>query len=363
MLGVKKYFIRTIAARAAFVLLVSAVLMVSAHARTLSYSTSRPPADTHFAKTIDWWADQIKTRTNGSLEVKIYYMGGLVKLSDAAEAVSAGVADIAYISPAYSPAMLPLWYLENTRTGSSDQYVVTEAFRRVREHFPALKREEKAANMHYITHVSNGPQVLLSNTRPYITPADFEGDKVRMPGSLAASAREANWDVSSVSLSFGDIYSAMGRGTIDGAMTYVPLIESYKHNEVGKYVVEPNLGQNSNVIMMNLDTWNSLLKEQQQVIEGLQRELTRRLAKANIKDEDEARTALQDHPKNPLKFYEITDEQRQIWAEGKIFGEEEMLERMSRFAPEARELHEAYMHEIQDVAQEVAQKGYPWENE
>lgn len=332
-------------------------------ARTLSFATARPPIETNMHEAWQWWSDEITTRTDGSVEIKFHYMQSLVKLKDAAQAVSAGIADIGYMSPAYTPDKLPLWYLENTRTGSSDQYVVTEAFRRIRENFEPLKEEEKRNNMKYIAHLSNGPQVLLSKIRPYITPDDFNGDKVRMPGTMAKVARMAGWNVAPVSLYFAEIYSAMGRGTIDGAMTYVPLIAPHSQNEVGKYVVEPNLGQNSNVVMMNLNTWNSLTKKEQAVINELQDELVVRLARASLEDEAYQREALQNDAKNPLEFKEITEQQRRQWEKGLKLGADEMVKKMSQWNDHAAELHKTYRAEIDKVEAEVKENGYPWESD
>lgn len=341
--------------------LMAATCFATVQARTLSYAMSHPPSDTHVESVWKWWAQQIKERTGGSLEIKYYYMQSLVKLKDAAGAVSAGIADIAYISPAHSPDKMPLWYLENTRTGSGDQYVVAEALRRVRAKDAPLKKEEKRNNMKYIVHVSNGPQVFLSKSRPYLTPEDFNGDKVRMPGTIGKVAMMADWNVSPVSLPFPDIYSAMERGTIDGAMTYVPLIGPTSQNEVGKYVVEPNLGQNSNVVMMNLNTWNSLNQKQQAVIDGLQNPLLVKLARASIEDEAYQREALQNDPKYPLVFKTLTEEQRAEWAKGLQLGEEEMIKQMSRWSKHAAAFHHAYRAEIDKVEQEVKENGYPWE--
>lgn len=341
--------------------LLAAACFTTAQARTLSFALSHPPSETHVNAVWEWWAQQIKERTEGSLEIKYYYMQSLVKLKDAAGAVTSGIADIAYISPAHSPDKMPLWYLENTRTGSGDQYVVAEALRRVRAKDEAIKDEEKRNEMKYIVHVSNGPQVFLSKKRPYLTPQDFQGDKVRMPGTIGKVARMADWNVSPVSLPFPDIYSAMERGTIDAAMTYVSLIGPNSQNEVGKYVVEPDLGQNSNVVMMNLNVWNSLEKNQQAVIENLRNEFMVKLARAALEDEADQRELLQKDPKHPLVFKTITDEQRGEWAEGLRLGEDEMIEQMSRWNKHAGDFHKAFRAEIDKVEKEVAENGYPWE--
>ncbi len=349
----------------AMVLALSTFLAGNAFAatKTLSFALPLAPTGSRVHQTWEWWADTVKEKTGGSVEVKIYYMQSLVKLKDAAQAVTAGIADLAYMSPAYTPDKLPLWYMENTRIGSSDPYVVTEAFRRVRENFPPLREEEKKNNMKYVVHLSNGPQVLISKTHPYTTPDDFQGDKVRMPGTMAKVAKMADWKVDPVSLYFSEIYSAMGRGTIDGAMTYVPLIGPNSQNEVSKYVVEPKVGQNSNVVMMNLNSWQRLSEKEQAVFDGLRTELMVRLARAGIEDEAEQRELLKNDPDNPLIFQELTPAQRQAWEKGLALGDDEMIKQMSRWNRHAGDLHQAYKEEIEKVAREVEAEGYPWDRQ
>lgn len=329
-------------------------------ARTLSYASARPPTDIANTRVLTWWADEIQNCTEGSIEIKFHYMGSLTKLSDALSAVSAGVADIAYVSAAYTAAKLPLWDLANTSYGSGDQYVATEAFRRVRERLPAIKAEEKANNLKYISHISNGGFVLVSSTRPYITPADFNGDKVRLPGTFSKIARVADWPVTVVSLHFADIYSALGRGTIDGAMAYAVTIPPHKLNEVVSYVVEPNVGQNTNSIFMNRDTWSSLSEETQQCFNGLQDELLLRLAKETVADENKFRQTLQNHPTDPLEFYSLEGEHRQVWINAFEAGSDIAVDEASQFTDSAQRLVELYREELEEVEEEVENKGYPW---
>lgn len=343
------------------ILALTAVGGAQAATRTLSFATPDSPAGTKVQKVWEWWADRVNQQTDGTLKIKFYYMGSLVKLKDTEQAVSTGIADMGFMSPAYTPDALPLWYLENTHNGPSDQYVVAKAFHNVRERYQPLRDEEKRNNLKYIMNVSNGAQVYLSTTRPYFTPSDFKGDKVRMPGSTAKVAQLAGWDVTPVSLYFAQIYSAMSRGTIDGTTTYIPLIASFKQNEVGKYVVEPKLGQNSNVVMMNRHTWDSLTDSQKKVINGLEDELLVRTSHASMLEEAHQREALQNDPKYPLIFKTITEAQREQWTTGMALGDKEMVKKMSRWDKHAGELFELYKAEIGKVAKDVAENGYPWE--
>src|SRR5690554_5451125 len=86
-----------------FSVLVAISSLASFHvqARVISYATASPPTDTGVNQAVKWWAEEIKKRTDGDFEVEIHYMGSLVKLKDAVDGVSSGIADAASVVPAY----------------------------------------------------------------------------------------------------------------------------------------------------------------------------------------------------------------------------------------------------------------------
>lgn len=332
-----------------------------AQARNLSYAAANPPTDTGTNRAIRWWGDALKQCTGASLDVKFYFLQSLVKLKDAVDAVSAGVADMGYVVPAYSVSKMPLWYLAASLVGPGDEYVATEAFTRVRERFPEIKQEEEKNNLKYLAHYSIGAPVILSKKRAYLTPADFRGDKVRLPSSHARAALLEGWKVTPVSLTFPEVYSAMDRGTIDGTVTYMTLVDTYKHNEVADHLAVPGRGQQTNVIVMNLDVWNSLSEKEQGCVDTLRPELMQRLARGNVEDTNAARDALAKHPKHPLQIHLLSKEQRGAWEQGWRKADVERLDKVAARNPAARKINEAYLEEMDKVEQEVAEKGYPWE--
>jgi TRAP-type C4-dicarboxylate transport system substrate-binding protein len=332
-----------------------------ADVKRLSYAAANPPGPSGINNALAWWAGEIHQRTGGTLAVEFFHMGSLVKLKDALEGVSSGVADMAYVIPAYTASKLPLWNLATTSQGPGDEWVAVESWRRIRDSTPAIEEEERRNNLKYIGHYSLGPVVLLSKDRPYRSPDDLDGDKVRLPGSYARAAREQGWDVTSVNLTFPDIYTALERGTIDGTMTYMGHIPTYRHNEVASHLVEPAVGQNMNTIVMNRDTWDSLSAEEQAVFDTLRDELLRRLARGNLEERQTVREQLKTDPENPVQFHTINDTQRDQWERGMSRASMDKVAQSAKYAPTATDINERYMGMLEQVEQEIADGGYPWD--
>ncbi len=331
------------------------------NARTLSLAIANAPVDTGEHKALMWWMGAIDQCTQGETKIKGYYLQSLVKLKDALSGVSAGIADIAIIAPGYDQAKLPLWYLSKSDIGSGNQYVTALAFGHIRERFPAIREEEKRNNIKYLSHYSVGPSVILSVNKPYMEPSDLDGAKVYFSSSWSRAANLQGWRVSTVNLSFPDLYSSMERGTIDAFTSYLPLIEAYKHNEIANYAVNPGIGQQMNLIAMNRGVWESLPVKSRECFDSLQSKLLLRLARAELDDSANAQKRLSSAEKYSMQFLEPDDKQKAAWNAGFEKANDEKVERLSKYNQHVAEINKVYLEEVEAVAEAVRQEGYPWE--
>ncbi|CUR45600.1 TRAP-type C4-dicarboxylate transport system, periplasmic component [Alloalcanivorax xenomutans] len=337
--------------------------LAGADTRTLHYATPAPPTDRPSNEVLRWWTNEVKERTNGEIEIEVHWLQSLVKYHDSAQALSSGLADISPMNPEYVESRFPLWTLSQTEIGSGDNYIANEAWHRVLEKNPAMAEELKKNNMVHLIAYSSGPRVNASTSRPYLTPDDFDGDKVRMTPRAVQAAKQANWNVTPVQVAFADIYSAMDRGTINGAQTYTYLMPPYKHHEVAKYAVETGIGQSMVVVNMNLDTWNSLTPEQQQVFAELNDEYRTRMARAGLQEAEDAREMMRTNKEFPTEFHILTAEQQKAWQAALEPVERAYAEKLAKRDPRALEIFESFQNELRAVQKEVADNGYPWQSE
>ncbi len=331
-----------------------------AQARTLHYATPAPPIDDPTTDVLRWWADEIERRTDGSIDIEIHWLQSLIKYQEAMQGVMAGIADISPSNPDYTKARNPLWSLSQTELGSGNHYVAAEAWSRVVEEYEVLGNELKRMGLKNLTSYSSGPRVLISSARPYFVPEDFEGDKVRLTPRSVRTAELANWPVTPVNISFAGLYSALGRGTIDGAQSYLTLMLPFKQNEVVEHAVETGIGQSMIVVNMNRRVWNSLSEHEQQVLEEVSAEFQTRTARVAIEEAKKDRETLENHPEHPVELYKLDAEQRAVWEADYQAAVQEHIEQLVQRNPKAKEIHQAFMKALEEVEQEVEENGYPW---
>jgi TRAP-type transport system periplasmic protein len=83
-----------------------------------------------------------------------------------------------------------------------------------------------------------------------------------------------NLDAVPVVISFGELYSSVEKGVVDGLIWTGVGILNFKFHEVAPHLMDPVFGSVSYLLMMNLDKWNGLGPAQQELLleAGLQLE-------------------------------------------------------------------------------------------
>lgn len=92
----------------------------------------------------------------------------------------------------------------------------------------------------------------------------LEGRKIRASGTYHDLVTELGGSV--VTLPASEIYSSLERGVVDGAAWPVFGAMDYKWYEVADYMTRPTFGVTNLSLFMNLDTWNGLSEDQQQMV-------------------------------------------------------------------------------------------------
>lgn len=99
----------------------------------------------------------------------------------------------------------------------------------------------------------------VSNKKgPVSTPADLAGLKIRTMTSDLQMACMNAWGASATPLSFGEVFTALQQGTVDGVMTTSVLHVSERYYEVEKYITCTDAIPNVHIPIVNGDWYDSL---------------------------------------------------------------------------------------------------------
>ena len=121
-------------------------------------------------------------------------------------------------------------------------------------------------NMTLLGSFHNGFRQLTNAKRPVLTPDDLAGLKIRTPGSAIYQNTFTALGASPSTLNWGEVFTALQQGTIDGQENGLSITNTSGVLEVQPYVTVWSYSYENDLLMFNSDIWNSLNEETQQVL-------------------------------------------------------------------------------------------------
>ena len=213
-----------------------------------------------------WWAAELEQRTGGAVTIEFHWNNSLVVMPEMLEAVKKGVADMGNFVPPYFGTVFPLhgnidgMYVFNDKPLA--RIMANEAYEK---EVPEAAAEWGNAGFVRINSWSTA-NYHVSCTKPVRSLAEFNGLKFRATGPMNPVILKAMGAVP-VGFTHRELYDALMKGTVDGSVTDYDLMFRFKEAEVTPYVIRLNIGANPMLTTaMNMEAWNKLSSEAQQVL-------------------------------------------------------------------------------------------------
>ncbi|MBE0585715.1 MAG: TRAP transporter substrate-binding protein [Desulfofustis sp.] len=112
----------------------------------------------------------------------------------------------------------------------------------------------------------------LYTKKPIRTTADLQGQKIRMMGNPLFVDTMNAMGGNGISMGFGELYSAMQTGVVDGAENNEPTYFTQNHYSVAKYYSLTGHLMIPEIFVMSKVVWDGLSPEDQELIKKLSRE-------------------------------------------------------------------------------------------
>ncbi len=109
-----------------------------------------------------------------------------------------------------------------------------------------------------------GSRSFYTVDEPVHTPADLQGKKIRVMKSQTAVEMVSALGGSGTPISWGELYTALQQGVVDGAENNPPSFYTSKHFEVAKYYTLDEHTFLPDVVLISTYVWNSLTEQEQQ---------------------------------------------------------------------------------------------------
>ncbi len=222
------------------------------------------PPQHPFSRMGAWIVHEIEQRSDGRIKVEYYWSNSLVPAAQLIDALQKGVADIAYINPAYQPGKMPL--MSVISIGVEDVCPSAKALQELVQ-MPEVKAEFDALNIRYLGPLTNNSYGVWTKSKQVRTITDLKGLKLRAVGNHA-NLLHALGGVP-VSMPPTDIYQAIEKGTLDGALGNPSFALGYKWDEVTKYYNPISFGGLGQFVAINKNSWAKLPPDIQKRLDAI----------------------------------------------------------------------------------------------
>ncbi|MFZ7101283.1 MAG: TRAP transporter substrate-binding protein [Peptococcaceae bacterium] len=173
----------------------------------------------------------------------------------------------------------------------------------------AAKEMEKAG-FKVIFFPDYGFRQVVNNVKEVKLPADLDGLKVRTTNSPVEIADYKAFGANPTPIAWGEVYTALQQGTVQGEGNSYSLLWDTKHQEVLKYATEINYNYSADILVMNKDLFDSLDPADQTLLMEAGKEAVAWQRNRANEREAEAEKQFLDFG---IKIYEPTAAEMQEW--------------------------------------------------
>lgn len=242
---------------------ISALMTAGAFAQTVLKSSDTHPDGYPTVEGVKYFGELIKERTAGRYAVEVYHSATLGQEKDTIEQVRSGVIELNRVSMApfngtvkesIVPALPYLFRSEEHMHKVMDGVIGDQ-----------IKAAFEGAGLVVLAFYDAGARSFYNTKKPINTVADMAGMKFRVIQSDIFVDMVAALGANATPMPYGEVYSGMETGVIDGAENNFPSYDTAKHFEVAKFYSLDEHTILPEVFVMNKAAFDKLTPEDQAI--------------------------------------------------------------------------------------------------
>lgn len=215
---------------------------------------------------IDYLADQVEKISGGAIEVTRYTGGTLYSVPEEFEAISSGIVDVGSFLPDFALSTCPyIYFPDRSDISHRDAIEVFNYIVNENAETSALIAEQMAAANVKVLGCEPGGNVTFVSTKPITSFEDARNTKF---GQWSSADFYEALGFTIIATDQSSLYDSLSRGVFETTtMGFAPMM-SAKLYEVAPNILLVNSYGVACYMSVNLDKWNSMTPEQQQVLEA-----------------------------------------------------------------------------------------------
>lgn len=209
--------------------------------------------------------ERLTEYSNGTMQIEIYSGGQLGNERELVELLQIGSLAMTKVSASPLEGFVPAMQV------FSVPYIFDDNahFWRVLESDigQGLLQEIQVARLYGLGYYDAGSRSFYSSNTRIDSPADLRGKKFRVLNSQTAVRMVEALGGAATPIDWGELYTAIQQGVVDGAENNPPSFYLSRHYELSKYFSLDEHTAVPDVLIMSLHVWNDLTPQQQQWVQ------------------------------------------------------------------------------------------------
>ena len=224
-----------------------------------------PPVYKDLFPSLKAFPDYINEHGKGKVHVDHFHSGSLLKAKQLLPGLMQGTADIVLQVDSLIMGTYPILGITELPFLYKDMESSYEKLKIGTPLYELMNKELAKKNLFALATWPILPEYIWTTNKLIRKPEDLKGLRIRAAGRVEAKVVKALGGAS-VSMSSAELYEALKRGTIDGAMCTWTTITSRGLQETIKYVTKSSFASYSVQLLCRLDKWNSFPPDVREVI-------------------------------------------------------------------------------------------------
>ncbi|WP_020526811.1 TRAP transporter substrate-binding protein [Flexithrix dorotheae] len=205
-------------------------------------------------------AEKVKEKSGGKLELEVYHSAQLGTESQCLELLQIGSLAMTKVSAAVMESFAPSYkvlglpyifknkeHMFNVQDGPIGKKILQDG---------------EEAWLRGLCFFDAGSRSFYTKSNPIESPDDLKGLKIRVMKSITANKMVSAMGAAPMPISFGELYTALQQGVVDGAENNPPSFYLSKHYEVCKYYSIDEHSSVPDVLLISTVIWDRLSDEE-----------------------------------------------------------------------------------------------------
>lgn len=205
-------------------------------------------------------AEQLSKASSGQMELKIYPGSQLGSERETIELLQLGAIDLVKTSTSPLEGFIPgMGVFGIPYVFRSEEHFWNVLNGDIGKQLMELGMDKKLRGLCYY---DAGSRSFYTKEKPIQSPADLKGLKIRVQNSQTSIRMIEAMGGSATPIAFGELYTALDQGVVDGAENNPPSLLTSRHYEVCKYYSLDEHTMVPDIVLIGTETWDRLTEEQ-----------------------------------------------------------------------------------------------------